>query len=102
MNTMPLQDRMVTYGHEVFWRANGLSLSDAHINSLFGYPILLYPLCVFFHSATDVGDKRELNRQDLKRIIAELVGVAASAFDNDSFLLWWRDDLMPFLQLSEA
>lgn len=92
----PYGDRMATYGDEVYWRIAGASLSEDDILNLLGAPILPYPLCVFLYLANSVDTKNELKHEDLEQIVRRLVGVAVAAFDTDSFLLWWRENLVPF------
>jgi hypothetical protein len=77
-------------------RIAGAGLSEDDIMNLLGAPVLPYPLCVFLHLANSADAKSELNDPDLAEIVGRLVGVAVAAFDTDSFLLWWRDDLVPF------
>lgn len=92
----PYRDRMVTYGDEVYWRIAGAGLSEDDIVNLLGAPILPYPLCVFLHLAKSSGNNSDLDDADLEQIVAGLIGVAVGAFDTESYLLWWRDDLVPF------
>ncbi len=94
--------RMVTYGDEVYWRIGGAGLSEDDIVNLLGAPVLPYPLCVFLHLANCADTKGELNDADLEQIVRRLVGVAVAAFDTDSFLLWWRDDLVPFSSVASS
>ena len=93
---------MVTYGDEVYWRIAGAGLSEDDILNLLGAPVLPYPLCVFLHLANSADTKSELADPDLAEIVSRLVGVAVGAFDTDSFLLWWRDDLVPFSSVATS
>ena len=57
----------------------------------------LYPYSAFFHTSTTNSDAPpNLAYDDLKRIALEVVGIAIDAFDADSFVVWWREDLYPF------
>ncbi len=102
LGSYPYRDRMMTYGDEVYWRIAGAGLSEDEIVNLLGAPVLPYPLCVFLHLANSADTKSDLNDADLHRILSRLVGVAVAAFDTDSFLLWWRDDLVPFSSVATS
>lgn len=92
----PYRDRMVTYLDEVYWRIDSMSLPEETIIDLLGAPVLPYPLCVFLYLPIPGGTKSQLSSGDLTEIVDGLVTVAVAAFDTDSYLLWWRDDLIPF------
>ncbi len=98
----PYRDRMVTYGDEVHWRIAGAGLSEDDIMNLLGAPVLPYPLCVFLHLANSADTKTDLSHAHLRQIVRRLIGVAVAAFDTDSFLLWWRDDLVPFSSVAAS
>jgi hypothetical protein len=98
----PYADRMLTYDDEVYWRIAGAHLSEDDIMNLFGAPVLPYPLCIFLHMAKSFETKSDLSNADLDQVLRRLVGVAVAAFDTDSFLLWWRDDLVPFSSVAAS
>ena len=55
------------------------------------------PYSAFFYTSNTSNDAPlNLIDDDLKRIALETVGIAVDAFDADSFLVWWREDLYPF------
>jgi hypothetical protein len=55
------------------------------------------PYSAFFHtSSTNSDAPPNLTYDDLKRIALEIVGVAVDAFDADSFIVGWPEDLYPF------
>ena len=87
--------RAMTYNDEVYWNLSGLDLTEKDILELLNQPFP-YPSSVFFSVARTVAQKPQLKDSDLQLILENLVGVAVRAFDGDSFLIWWREDLRPF------
>jgi hypothetical protein len=79
------------YDEELYWRIEGTELSERDVSNLTGMPILPYPWCGFFHTGASATRKQRLTEIDLQEIVKTLVGVAVSAFDNGSYLLWWSN-----------
>lgn len=98
----PYAGYLMRYGREVYWRIDDSILSVPDIVQLLHSPILPYPLCIFLHLAESVGKKSEMYDADLEQIIVGLVGVAVGAFDTESYLLWWRDDVLPFSTVAQS
>ena len=92
----PYRARMTIHGEELFWNLSGPDLSEDDIFALLGMPILPYPSSAFFYLAETSEPRSQLRDSDLELIVNSLVGVAVQAFDTRSFLIWWREDLLPF------
>jgi hypothetical protein len=71
------------------------NLSDDEMGDLINYGSF-WPFSAFFYVNGLSPTKSELNDADLQLIVNRLVGVAVGAFDDRSYLVWWRDDLWPF------
>jgi hypothetical protein len=92
----PYRARMTIHGEEIFWNLSGPGLSEDDIFALLGTPILPYPSSAFFYLTETSEPKSQLRDSDLELIVNSLVGVAVWAFDTQSFLIWWRENLQPF------
>ncbi len=77
------------YNDELYWHIMG-ELSEEDVGHLLGMPVLPYPWCGFFYTSA-FGLKPTLTRNDLQEIAKTTVGVAVNAFDNGSYVLWWRN-----------
>jgi hypothetical protein len=75
---------------------SGSELSQDDILGLLYEPVLPYPSSAFFYIAGISERKTQLKDSDLEHVVNTLVGVAVRAFDTESFLIWWREDLRPF------
>ena len=88
----------VPYNDEVYWRVSGADLAmmsdDEMLNVMNNASYL--PWTGFFYFDGISRTKRLISDMDLESVMTNLVGVAVSAFDYRSFLVWWRDDLVPF------
>jgi hypothetical protein len=91
----PYKTRAMRYDTELYWRMSGLDLSETDILDLLAEPDP-YPSSAFFSIGWDSPHETQLTDSDLQRAANYLVGVAVRAFDGDSFLIWWREDLRPF------
>ncbi len=94
----PYKHCMLTYGDEVYWTIRPF-LSELDIVKLLHAPLLPYPLVVFLSLSKVSGNGSELHYPDLVEVLRGLIGLAVAAFDTDSFLVWWRDDLISFPSL---
>ncbi|HSR56843.1 MAG TPA: hypothetical protein VLL57_01570, partial [Candidatus Binataceae bacterium] len=56
----------------------------------------LYPSIAFFYVGGISAPKTALSVADLEYVVQNLVGVAVGAFDECSFLMWWRRTSVPF------
>jgi hypothetical protein len=88
----------ISYKAEVYWTLAGQELSGISDDDMVGivYSASFYPFCAFFWLGRVANGKSSLSDADLERVANTLVGVAVGAFDDNSFLMWWRDDLRPF------
>ncbi len=88
----------IPYGSEVYWSLNDEKLSELSDNGMVQTigNASLWPFSAFFYINGIPSTKQVLDDKDLQRIAGRLIGVAVGAFDERSYLLWWRDDLKPF------
>jgi hypothetical protein len=91
----PYRTRALTYNGEVYWNISGSDLSENDILELLNQPFP-YPSSIFFSTVRSSELEIQLKDSDLWRITDNLVGVAVRAFDGDSFLIWWNENLRPF------
>ncbi len=85
------------YDGEVYWAVEGEALarvSDEEMLSVINCASF-YPFSCFFYISSS-GGSEEFTASELDRVAERLVGIAVGAFDERSFLMWWRDDLVPF------
>ena len=86
-----------TFDEEVYWsvaETKLADLSDDEMGTVINYASF-WPFSGFFY--TDVPlEKSALTNADFQSIMRQLVGIAVGAFDDRSYLVWWRDDLLPF------
>lgn len=95
---LPYRGLARTFGEEVYWSvadAKLADLSDDEMGTLINYASF-WPFSAFFYIDGISATKGELHEADLELIVKQLVGVAVGAFDDRSYLVWWRDDLLPF------
>jgi hypothetical protein len=87
----PDRSQKIIYREEVYWKLKGLPVDKEMLYGSFN------PYSAFFHTSKKSNDAPlNLVDDDLERIALETVGIAVDAFDADSFLVWWREDLYPF------
>jgi hypothetical protein len=91
----PYKMRAMRYDTELYWRIHDSDLSEADILDILTEPNP-NPSSAFFSVAWSAEHETQLTDSDLQRAANTLVGVAVRAFDGDSFLIWWREDLRPF------
>jgi hypothetical protein len=88
-----------TFDEEVYWsvaETKLADLSDDEMGTVINYASF-WPFSAFFYIDGISATKGELlHDADLQSIVKQLVGVAVGAFDDRSYLVWWRDDLLPF------
>jgi hypothetical protein len=86
-----------TYRTELYWAVERplCDLPDEEMASLIS-STSFWPFSAFFYprGARSIG--KELLKSDLARIAETLIGLAVGAFDDRSFLFWWRDDQLAF------
>ena len=95
---LPWGKLAIPYRKEVYWNvadAELANLSDEEMSGLISHASF-WPFSAFFYIDQSSQPKDELNDADLQFIVKQLVGVAVGAFDDRSYLVWWRDDLRPF------
>jgi hypothetical protein len=85
------------YAGEVYWCADTTqaNLSDDEMNTLINHASF-WPFSAFFYTDGISDTKAELDDADFQLIVKGLVGIAVGAFDDRSYLVWWRDDVRPF------
>jgi hypothetical protein len=95
---LPYASLAVSYQNEVYWAVSGkklAQLSDDETLDVINHASF-WPFSAFFYVDGISKTKVELDDADLQLIVKQLVGVAVGAFDDRSYLVWWRDDLRPF------
>jgi hypothetical protein len=98
---LPYRKLALPYAEEVYWNvadAKLANLSDEEMSRLINHASF-WPFSVFFYT-DGISAKGELQNADLQLIVKHLVGLAVGAFDDRSYLVWWRDDLRPFPQVA--
>ena len=95
---LPYSSLAVPYQNEVYWAVSGGELAqfpnDKMLEVINGASF--YPFSAFFYINEISKTKGELEDSDLRLIVKHLVGLAVGAFDDRSYLVWWRDDSRPF------
>ena len=88
----------VSYQKEVYWAVSGGELAQFPDDKMLDVinQASFWPFSAFFYINGISKTKGELEDSDLQLIVKHLVGVAVGAFDDRSYLVWWRDDLRPF------
>jgi hypothetical protein len=95
---LPYASLAVSYQNEVYWAVSGeelAQLSDDAIGDIINHASF-WPFSAFFYADGTCTKKTELTDADLQLIVKKLVGVAVGAFDDRSYLVWWREDVGPF------
>jgi hypothetical protein len=98
MSDAPYRTLAVTYEKELYWTVAGAELaelSDDAMGDVINHASF-WPFAAFFYIDGISKTTGELDDADLQFIVKQLVGVAVGAFDDRSYLVWWRDDLRPF------
>ncbi len=98
MSDAPYRTLAITYAKELYWTIAGAELaklSDDAMGDIINHASF-WPFSAFFYVDGISKTKRELNDADLQLIVEQLVGLAVGAFDDRSYLVWWREDLGPF------
>jgi len=92
---------MVVYGEEVYWKLKE-PVKESEFESVMDRGSF-WPYSAFFcASLTNKETPSNLSQYDLRQIASEVIGVAVDAFDAESFVLWWREDLHPFPLATET
>jgi hypothetical protein len=86
---------IVTHNDEIYWGLHGADLQEDELEGLIS-GASYWPFCAFFSLSSAFEPKTALADADLEEIVGGLVGIAVDAFDADSFVIWWREDLCPF------
>ncbi len=98
LRTFEYRSLVSTYASEIYWTLVGPGLAavpDEEMVSIM-HSASFYPFSAFFSTAAKCQNKSHLEDQDLDCVVRTLVGIAVGAFDERSFLIWWRDDLVQF------
>ena len=77
------------YEHEVYWLLKGSDLSETDILTLIRTP-MPWPSSMFLYADVEFIQPSRISQRELEHIVGNLQGVAVGAFDETSFLLWWR------------
>jgi hypothetical protein len=90
------KDLATTYNSEVYWELKGPDTSEDEVEELISDWSSYFPVSAFFCGSPSPDRKKSLTERDFEYLANNLIGVAVDAFDGDSFLIWWREDLQPF------
>lgn len=98
MSDAPYRTLAITYQKELYWTVAGAKLAQLPDDKMLDVinHASFWPFSAFFYIDAISKAKGELEDADLQLIVKQLVGVAVGAFDDRSYLVWWRDDLRPF------
>lgn len=94
----------VLFGKEIYWRIEGpelAGLSDEKMLKIV-YSASLYPFSGFFVTSPATHETVQFTPKDLEQIARNIVGIAVGAFDEGSFLVWWREAVRQFPLSFEA
>jgi hypothetical protein len=88
---------LIPYREEVYWSVTGPDLVHLSDDETLGIinSASFFPFAAFFYMDAVSSDRGRLTEEDLALVVRTLCGLAVGAFDDRSFLIWWRDDL-PF------
>lgn len=84
----------VLYGEEPYWELCGRDISEQKIQECIG-DASYWPWLAYFCKARE-GQNRLITGDDLEEVATQLVGVAVQAL-HDSYAIWWRTALEPFI-----
>ena len=83
-------------------RGTGIAgLSDEKMLKIV-YSASLYPFSGFFVTSPATHETVQFTPKDLEQIARNIVGIAVGAFDEGSFLVWWREAVRQFPLSFEA
>ena len=98
------QDRLIlVYRKEVYWSVRGRELAELPDRKMLEivWTASFWPFAGFFYVGALSQGKELLSDRDIDDVVDGLVGIAVGAFDERSFLIWWRDELRPFPAVPE-
>ncbi len=90
------KDRAIFYDKELCWELKGSDIPQNEIDDLISHWSAYFPVSAFFCVSSPSERKKLLTDGDVEDLAQNLIGVAVDIFDGDSFLIWWREDLLPF------
>jgi hypothetical protein len=86
---------LAAYKEEIYWAVAGEQLANVTDDKMLSLVKSTSPnFSAFFYVGT-MPPSKTLTDSDLEQILKGLVAVAVDALDFESFLVWWRDDLVP-------
>lgn len=96
------KELMIPFEAEYYWTIAGRGLSEISDTKMLEivYSASYYPFSAFFYFDDVTIGRQSLEHDDLTHVVTNLVGIAVGAFDDRSFLIWWRDDLCLFPTVS--
>ncbi len=90
------KDRATFYDNELCWELKGPDSPQNEIDDLIWDWLSFFPVSAFFCVSSSSERKKHLTDADVEDLAENLIGVAVDAFDGNSFVIWWREDLIPF------
>jgi hypothetical protein len=94
--------RVRTLANERYWELKRPKTLDYEIDSLVADWAVYFPYVGYFYISRSDERSVVLSDAELDSVTTNLIGVAVDAFDGNSFLLWWREDLFPLATLRMA
>jgi hypothetical protein len=90
LENIPNKQDIITYGAEVYWYVDDRSFAADQSEKIAwaGSP---YPSAAFFFKVAWPLARREMTDDDLRHVIETLMAIMVGAWDEESFILWWRD-----------
>lgn len=83
---------LVTYGSVLGWELRGSDSTDKEIEDV----VLLGPFYALYFYRSNSPKRTRLDDQDVDEIADSLLGLAVGALDLETYLIWWRTDLLSF------
>lgn len=94
--------RVSTPVNEHYWRLKRPATRDYEIDGLVADWAIYFPYVGYFYIYPSDERSPVLSDAELDSVVRNLIGVVVDAFDGNSFVLWWRDDLHPLPILRTA
>ena len=94
-----LKHHAATFGDELYWQLKGLRTPARDVETLVADWAVYFPYVGYFYVSSSTEESSSLTHPELEAAAINLIGVTVDAFDGNSFLLWWRQDLCPLRTL---
>jgi hypothetical protein len=85
----------VFYGDEIYWKLAGSHLAP-ELAAYVAEGASFWPFEAFFYLSATLKDDDHLIDADIEELATNVVAIAVDAFDAESFVILWREDIRPF------